>query len=733
MTTGFESTLAVGLLPTPVTAVLLSAFELADERGAPGLDDRLTTHSAHRVLEIIEGYAPLRKHLRTDLRIDESHPDGELAAQLIDADPQTAGAAARKIRKLLDQAKTQARNARRTDRRAARPTAEERTVNREQERISRIKGQRDKALSRADAAELDRERQFDLNADLQSELETARARLVATEQQLASLRSSLTELPVAAQLLADVLTPRVDDHDVVQTPRDEQEPESPISIAVREAALRSLTGALDPAALAGVAEWLPRLLSAVAQPPRLEAFTELQLTVDVLGGGAEVGGSCVLVTAGGTRILIDCGTRPSGVDEQSMAPPGIERALAGPIDAIVVTHAHNDHGGWVPAVLAKQPRVPVLATTATCDLLATMWNDSAKVMKDQVGTGRWQGGALPPYSQADVYAALDRLDPVACDRARQVGALTIELFDAGHIVGAAGVVVTAGERRVVVTGDVSTTGQATVGGFKPIASAHAADLVLLESTYAGQRGADPRQQVVKDFVRSVTATLDAGGIALVPSFALGRAQEVALICAEYLPDVEVLVDGLARDITETYERYDGPKGGPLRIFGGNVRAVERGKTIDEKIRLKTGVVIATSGMLSSGPAVTWAQRVLPDSRSALLLVGYQDPQSPGGRLLELAGPSGRGGRFSLPNRYGAPDDVEVLARVDSFHLGAHANEPELVSIADRLRPGRLMLVHGEAAKQQGLAGKLLQRGHRPVPATEVWQAGEVTEARMPAN
>lgn len=730
MTGDFETTLAADVLPAPVARVLLSAHEVIRARRALKLDDVLTTRSTHKILEVIDGYPPLRAHLRSTLSTDPDDPDGDLARQLVDAEQARADDAVHRVRELLDLAKSEARNARRSARKAERPTAAEKASTRDQRLVLKLRQQRDQARNQAASADEERIRQLDINADLRAELDTVRTRLAASEHMLAAVRESLTDLPTAARHLADALAARQDQpRTVVQTPRDAESPEPAAFVALRAAATSALSDDLDAGAVATVTEWLPRLLRSMATPPRLEAFTELDLTVDVLGGGDEVGGSCILISAAGTRILVDCGTRPSGVDEESLAPPGIKRALAGPIDAIVVTHAHNDHGGWIPAVIAAQPRTRVIATEATCDLLATMWDDSAKVLNDQVGTHRWKGGPLPPYSRADVHVALDRLEVLDYQRVLPVGQLTVELFRAGHIIGAAGVVVTAGEHRVVVTGDVSAGGQATVGGFETIPSARAADLVLLESTYAGQRGADPRAQVVKDFVRSVTATLDLGGVALVPSFALGRAQEVALICAEYLPGAEVLVDGLARDVCQTYERYDGPNGRRLRIFGGNVRPVERGKTIDEKIRLKSGVVIATSGMLSSGPALTWAKRVLPDPSSALLLVGYQDPQSPGGRLMGLSG----GGRFSLPNRDAPPDEVDVLAKVDSFHLGAHANEDDLVRIADGLRPELLMLVHGDGSKQQLLAGTMMQRGHRTTLATGTWRPGGIIAPRTAAN
>src|SRR5205823_12155280 len=162
----------------------------------------------------------------------------------------------------------------------------------------------------------------------------------------------------------------------------------------------------------------------------------------------------------------------------------------------------------------------------------------------------WAGGPLPPYGRDDVRRAVERLQVLRFGQRRWVGALEIELFPAGHIVGAAGVVVHAGPHRVVVSGDVSWSEQATVGGIEVPESARSADLLLLESTYGAQRRPAPRVQVVADLVRSVTDVVQAGGRVLVPAFALGRAQEVALAVAEHLPDVDVLIDGLARDISE---------------------------------------------------------------------------------------------------------------------------------------------------------------------------------------
>lgn len=729
---GFSDVVAGKVLPALVTRVLEAAYEQLARLPEYGGEGPLTTQKARTVAHTIAKFEPLHRVLRKRFTSGDagtgadqtSDPNDQLVSSLLGEDAAARAAAVQRINELLDKARNERKARRRADRRSKRPTAEERVAEREQTRVDQLR--KDLARERARRDHLDAElvaSQAHLEL-LTNEMAELRTQLYLAEHQLHTQRSSSTELPTAAQHLLDALKPKENARGVVRAPHDLVDvppPTRPAVLLLRDAAKSALGDLMTAEVTETVESWLPKLLEAVLSLPRMQSFNDLTPTVDVLGGGDEIGGSCVLISAGGTRILVDCGTRPGGNDEKSMAPPYISRAFEAAIDAIVVTHAHNDHCGWIPVVVDKNPKSPVIVTPATGDLLGTMWDDAAKVMRSQTESDRWKGGPLPPYSQNEVHNAIDRIREVEFGRKVAIGALTVQLFPAGHIVGAAGVVVTAGEHRIVVSGDVSGPGQMTVGGIQlDRAETHMADLMLLESTYPDRREIQPRHKVLEDFVKTIEQTVSNGGVALVPSFALGRAQEVALICAEYLPDVETVVDGLARTVSEIYERHTGANGEPLRIFRNNVRRVEPGKTVDEILRLKAGVVIATSGMLSSGPAVSWAnRRVLRDPNSAVLLVGYQDPESPGQALLRLS--ERGGGDFELPNRDGGRDKVQVLANVQKYSLGAHANAEELVGIADRARPRQLMLVHGDERRQPLLGGLMIARGRTMVLPTDVWQ------------
>ncbi|HIW62632.1 MAG TPA: MBL fold metallo-hydrolase [Candidatus Stackebrandtia excrementipullorum] len=641
-------------LPGEVHTVLTAAAEVAIERaGGSGDPDRLlaTNDGVDTVLSLLTGSAGLRHLLRQRLPNLSTHP----ASELISVDEEAVAQASAAVRHIIAEARRAQRRRHRAQRRAGRPDAEQRRVTRLEDRIADLRAGRDRLEGQLSALR-------DENRDLRATIDNLDAELSQVRRHL------------------DVTHARLER---VQSERDE--------------------------ARAAAAPHTPTRSSAVVT-------RELGLTVEVLGGGTEIGGSCVLIGAGNTRILVDAGSRPHGMDAESLAPPGIGRLEKNPPDAIVVTHAHNDHAGWVPALVTAHPGAPVIASAPTCDLLGTMWTDSAKIMARRADReDSWDDGPLPPYQQSDVDAAIQALSDLSIGQRRRVGDVEIELFNAGHIVGAVGVVVTAGPERVVVSGDISMPGQLSVGGLELPDSAIGADVLLLESTYVGAGRLPPRSAMVDEFVTDVDRILGRDGRILVPAFALGRAQEVALILKNHLPEAEVLIDGLARDLSRAYQRHHGPDGERLRIFDGNVRAVEPGRTHAAIAEERPCVVVSTSGMLAGGPAVTWARALLPHERNALMIVGYQDTDSPGSRLLGLTNGSGS---IDLPD---SPDPLEVSSFVGHYRLGAHATEDELVKVAATIAPGTLIPVHGKLSAQRRFQQRLELRRQRTVLADEPWR------------
>jgi uncharacterized protein len=707
-------------VPEQVAAIFTEAARIIATRSGEPINPSGVDNPAAigQLLRLLSGSAGLRKAVAGVVGV----LDDPLALNLIAADPVIAARGAEHVREHLATGRTARR---REERLARRVDPAERAAKRQEERQSRLRAARDRAQVQADAARAEAAGLRKQVSELSASVEELSARVEALTTQVSIERSSGRDVIALSRSLAAALVgpPATVSHDKRGVGPGEPARVDPTRLVPTKSP--DLAEALGKAARSAglpdttcdsAIQWLPALLRALADPPRVRLADELALSVEVLGGGHEIGGSSVLVTAGGTRILIDAGTRPNGDESQSLAPPRIAEALAGRIDAIIVTHAHNDHAGWVPALVAERPNTPVFTSQATADLLATMWLDSAKIL------GRRSEGTetRPAYTREDVRYALTRIEALDVGGRRRVRDIEFELFPAGHILGAVGVVVHAGGQRVVVSGDVSGAGQRTVGGIQIPDDAVGADLLVLESTYAGMPRPVPRQHAVEAFVRDMTGVLDRGGRVLVPAFALGRAQEIALLCTEHLSGVEVIVDGLARDVSRVYQSYAGPDGRPMQIFDGRVRPVPYGGTQSEITMLRTGVVIATSGMLTAGPAVAWARAILPDPRSGLMVVGYQDEDSPGRRLLALA--EAGGGVFELPGTdESAPQSVEVAAHVADYKLGAHASADELITITARAAPSAVMLVHGEPRGQRQLRERLGLRNQTTVEALR-WTA-----------
>lgn len=456
------------------------------------------------------------------------------------------------------------------------------------------------------------------------------------------------------------------------------------------------------------------------EEPRRRAVTRsLEVTVTPIGGGAEIGGSAILVEAGDRRVLVDAGLHPDG-----RGPLDIDEVFAGGrLDAVVITHAHNDHAGYVPALVARFPTVPVYCSTATAQLLPTMWNDSANVMARSFEEAADSSAVrLPLYGKPEVEVAEDHIQDRPFNRAFPVGDLRLTLFPAGHILGAAGVVIEAGDKRVVITGDIS----GIEDEYFSVDSTHlpeglvaGADLLVIETTYCGEDRTLSRAAQEEALCSTVSSVVARRGRVLIPAFGLGRAQEVVMILNRRMPELNILVDGLAREISIVYETFGEVAGRPLPIFGDRVRAVAN--RVRERQSFHSGVVVASSGMLTGGASVFWAEDILRDERAALLLCGYQDEDAPGRQLEQLI--AGGGPKvLRLPNQEtGEFEHIEVRAQVEKYALSAHADRGALIDIIERVRPRETMLVHGLPDRQRAFAQNLRDRRIATVP-TARWSS-----------
>src|SRR3990170_4351631 len=414
------------------------------------------------------------------------------------------------------------------------------------------------------------------------------------------------------------------------------------------------------------------------------------MRVTPYGAVRTVTGSMHLVETGGLRLLLDCGLfqgRRAESQEINASLP----FPASSIDAVVLSHAHLDHCGNLPTLVSQGFTGPIYCTPATGDLTALVLRDSAKVQHqdtrfvNKLRRGRGEPPVAPLYTHEEAERAIRQLTSVRYGRAFSVGPARVSFLDAGHILGSAITVVESEGRTLGFSGDLGRPGAPIL---RDPDTPPALDLLLMETTY-GDRRHDSFAHGSQRLAAAVTETIQRMGKVLIPSFALGRAQDLTytlrgLRAGGAVPSVSTYVDSpMALDATEIYrvhaECFDEDTRAHLEQhdpFGFKelryVRAVEDSQALNE--RPDPFVVIATSGMCESGRILHHLRQHIADPRSSLLIVSFQAANTLGRRLADGVSPV---------RIFGEP--FEVKLRVEVLHaFSAHADRDELLAWLGRL-------------------------------------------------
>jgi len=417
--------------------------------------------------------------------------------------------------------------------------------------------------------------------------------------------------------------------------------------------------------------------------------------VTFLGGCQRVGASAVLVEQGNARLLIDYGVAFRGSPRVPL--PTSTRNLA-----VVLSHAHLDHSGGLPLIAGSSgsSQVPVYMTPLTRRLLRILLEDMVRIGRDDL-----------PFEALEVKRLLQSARPLDYGRPIQVnGKIRVTLRDAGHIPGSASVIVDVAANggpgsRILYTGDLNTTDTRLVRGAPSPRDLEDLDLVIVESTYALEEH-PPREEVERDFVKSVRSVLEDGGTALIPAFAVGRAQEVLCVLHYHNRKLSypIFLDGMARSVTATLLRAarSFPGGSLLERSLEQVtlirREADRRRALEEP-----AIIVAPAGMLKGGAAARYLRAIAKDRRSGIFLVGRQLPGTPGATLLE---------EHVIPKH---PSDsasglIRVKASVRSFDFSCHAGRSQLLQFLRQV-PGNptILTMHGESKACQSLATTLRER------------------------
>jgi metallo-beta-lactamase family protein len=431
-------------------------------------------------------------------------------------------------------------------------------------------------------------------------------------------------------------------------------------------------------------------------------------TISFLGAAETVTGSRYLVETNDARILVDCGLYQGWkkLRERNWAEPPFDPSS---IDAVVLTHAHIDHSGYLPKLRTLGFSGPVYCTQGTIDLCRILLPDSGYLQEEQARhANKWgyskHHPAIPLYTQRDAQDCLSQLTPVRYHEPFAPAAgMAAKFRRAGHIVGSATLHLKIAGTSIAFTGDVGRPHDPIM---KPPDPLDATDFLVTESTYGDRRHPDEDVEAILEKI--INDTVDRGGKVIVPSFAVGRTQHLLHIVGslreqERIPDVPVVLDSpmaiSATDIFDAHReehRLSEHESNRMCDVARYIRTPDDSKAIDASP--DPMVVIAASGMATGGRVLHHLKRFLPDPDSAVVFVGFQ---APGTRGHALANGSDE---LKIHGQY-----VEVRARIHSVEaLSAHADYHELIAWFRRaeLAPKRAFVTHGEAAAADAFRRRL---------------------------
>lgn len=444
-------------------------------------------------------------------------------------------------------------------------------------------------------------------------------------------------------------------------------------------------------------------------------------TLTFLGAAGTVTGSKHLLDLDGRLVLVDCGLFQGFKElrERNWAAFPTDPAR---IDAVVLTHAHLDHCGYLPRLVAAGFRGRIVCTPGTRDLCTLVLPDAARIQEEDAHHANRHGyskhePALPLYTEIDAARALTQLQPVGYDRPVPVVAgVTVEFINAGHLLGSAYARVRIGDTSILFGGDLGRYSRPVLPDPTRVDEA---DILLLESTY-GDRLHEP-EDGGKRLAAVVNETVQRGGRVIIPSFAVGRVEELLYWLKDLeeknrIPSLPVYVDSpMAASALQFYARRSGeldpgmtPAGRDVCAFG--TRRMTIVASAQESTALVASnapaIVIASSGMATGGRVLHHLATGLPSPKNTVLFVGYQAEGTRGRQLCD-----------GVKQVHIQGQSVAVSARIERIDsMSAHADAGEIMRwLSGFSRPPRMTyLVHGEPVALEALRGRIQSERGWPV-------------------
>ena len=425
----------------------------------------------------------------------------------------------------------------------------------------------------------------------------------------------------------------------------------------------------------------------------------------------EIGANSYLLEIAGRKIVLDAGLHPRKLAEEAL--PNYRHAPDGSVSSIFISHAHQDHIGSLPVLMRRQPKARVFMTEATAKLSEIMLHNSVNVMtrqREDLGlatyplfTHRETEEATAVWQKAQVGQRWNMEgERIPDDESEN----SFEFFEAGHILGAVGILFRTEGKRIFYTGDVNFSDQSLV--LKAAFPEEPLDVLIIETT-RGDRAADPelsRRREEDRFLEAILKAFERGGSVLVPVFALGKTQEVLTMLHRFrmngaLLNTPVFIGGLSTKVTIAHDQLAAstrrlhpglqllPTVAP-QVLNGREGAVS-------KIQ-PNGLYVLSSGMMTEKTLSNrLAARFIGDRKQSIFFVGYADPQSPAGRLKAAK----HGESIQLDEDL---PEQSIDCSIDEFNFSGHASRESLLEYIQKTKPKVLILVHGDPLSLQWFAG-----------------------------
>jgi len=419
------------------------------------------------------------------------------------------------------------------------------------------------------------------------------------------------------------------------------------------------------------------------------------LKISVLGAAKEVGRSAFLMKSENASILLDYGVL---LKREPIYPVHVKPK---DIDAVIVSHAHLDHSGFVPSLfLSQSSEIEVLGTLPTFELSQLLIEDMIKI-----------SGYYLPFEYIDLLTMVKHSKSLQYRQPYTIKDVTFTLHESGHILGGATVLLKHAKKHLFYTGDINTRGSKLL---RPAdLDFDTVDLLIIESTYSQTEQA-PRDQSERELLEYAHEVVERGGTLFIPAFSVERAQEIACVLKTNNFPHKVAMDGMALKANEIMMRHPTFLRDP-EVFKRSVGEAEwiTGWNRRKKIVKEPCVIISPAGMLVGGSAVFYIQELAKNKKNGIALVSFQGERTPGRELLE---------------RRVATFDGKVVkcsADIKRFEFSGHNSRSELFEILDRLKGNpKVLTVHGDEMSCVKFAGEIREKYGYDASAPNV---GEIIE------